>query len=250
MLTETIALEGGALLEPYILKGDAPRPAVLIFPGGGYTFTSDREAEPIALRFNAAGFHAVVLRYRVAPHRHPAPLEDAEAALSLLRAKAGEWRVDPGRIAVCGFSAGGHLAASLGLLGRIRPNAMILCYPVITGGPFAHSGSFENLLGEEASGPLREELSLERRADSSAPPAFIWHTYADEAVPVENSLLLASALRGAGVPFELHIFPEGSHGLSLAEAETDSGRGAEIDPHVARWMPLCLEWLEGLFRSR
>jgi len=248
------------VLETYILEGMKRRAAVLICPGGGYGFLSPREAEPIALQFNAAGYHAFILRYSVAPRRHPLPLLDVSRAMCLLRGMADSWKIHSGRIALCGFSAGGHLAASLGVFwdkpvslgapgiepGMNRPDALILSYPVITSGPFAHRGSFENLLGPGAGAAALEALSLELRVSRNTPPAFIWHTYADTAVPLENSLLFAGALRAAGVPFELHVYPDGEHGLSLATEETSDER-REPNPHVASWMYLCLEWLAELF---
>lgn len=249
-------------LDTYVLEGTRQRGAVLICPGGGYEFTSPREAEPIALQFNAAGFHAFVVYYSVAPQRHPQPLLDVSRAMVILRENAAPWNIDAAKIAVCGFSAGGHLAASLGVHwsqaylqnhagmvpGMNRPAALILCYPVITAGRFAHRGSFDNLLGPQASPELRDEMSLERQVNSGTPPAFIWHTYDDALVPVENSLLFANALREQGVPFELHIYPAGPHGLSLATAETEED-GMGVHPHVASWMKSCLEWLTELFRA-
>ncbi|HEX3046916.1 MAG TPA: alpha/beta hydrolase, partial [Bacillota bacterium] len=192
-------------LATYILDGDKSRGAVLICPGGGYGFVSEREGEPIALQFNAAGFQAFVLNYSVSPHRHPQPLLDVSRAMCLLRERAGSWKVDPKKIAVCGFSAGGHLAACLGvhwskpylqnapgiMMGMNQPNALILSYPVISSREFAHRGSFENLLGEHADEDLLGEMSLERQVNPETPPVFIWHTYNDGLVPVENSLLFA-----------------------------------------------------------
>jgi acetyl esterase/lipase len=237
-----------AILQAYVLDKTVKRGAVIIFPGGAYEFTSDREAEPVALKFAAAGFHAFVLRYSVAPLRHPLPLKDAEKALSIVRSRSEEWNLDPEKVAVCGFSAGGHLAATLGIHGASRPDALILAYPVITGGPFAHQDSFKNLLGSEVHGPEREFLSLENHVDVRMPPTFLWHTCDDTLVPVENSLLLANALRRAGVSLEFHVFCHGRHGISLAIPETDFEDGGGVDPHVARWMDLCTEWLADLFQ--
>ncbi|HHY24910.1 MAG TPA: alpha/beta hydrolase [Clostridiaceae bacterium] len=248
-------------LTTYVLNGSKKRGAVLILPGGGYTSTSPREAEPIALQFNAAGYHTFVLDYSVAPRRHPQPLLDASRAMCIIRKNAEEWNVDSEKIAVCGFSAGGHLAASLGVywhkgylsnvtgmeIGLNRPNALILAYPVITSGQYAHRGSFINLLGEEASSELLYEMSLEHHVSEKTPPAFIWHTFEDQGVPVENSLLFALSLRNKSIPFELHIYPEGEHGLSLATEETATSP-VQVAPHAATWMKLCIEWLNLQFK--
>lgn len=245
-------------LETYILKGQKKRPAVLICPGGGYSHTSEREAEPVAMQFNAAGFHAFVLYYSVAPARHPQPLLDLSRAVCLLRENNESWKVNPQKIAVCGFSAGGHLAASLGVhwkksfleipgitIGDNHPDALILSYPVITSGKYAHQGSFANLLGPDPGSDLREKMSLEKQVNSQTPPTFLWHTFADSAVPVENSLLFARALRKKQIPFELHIYPEGGHGLSLATEETATSN-LPPDPHPATWIKLCLSWLKNI----
>ena len=246
-------------LDTYILEGKQ-RPLVLVLPGGGYGFTSEREAEPIAMQFNAAGFHAAVLHYSVHPVQHPMPLRDAAKAMCLLRQQAEEWNIAVAKIAVCGFSAGGHLAASLGVHGdkpyvteasgvsfpENRPDALVLCYPVISSGIHGHQGSFQNLLGADASGELRQELSLEHHVTDTTPPTFLWHTGDDAAVPVENSLLFVEGLRKHGVPFELHVYPHGPHGFSLATTETDSGEMGS-DPHVATWMALCVQWLSSVF---
>ncbi|NLJ75056.1 MAG: prolyl oligopeptidase family serine peptidase, partial [Firmicutes bacterium] len=147
---------------------------------------------------------------------------------------------------------GGHLAASLGVHWSTvgsevnQPNALILCYPVITSGPFAHRGSFDALLGSNPTPEMLKEMSLEKQVNENTPPTFIWHTVADSVVPVENTLLFAQALQSYNIPFEMHIFPNGDHGLSLATAETDDGvRG--IHPHIASWITWCIEWLEELF---
>lgn len=212
------------------------RPAVLICPGGGYRGCSDREAEPIAAAFLAVGYHAFILRYSLNENAaFPRPLNDAEEALRLIRGKADEWGVDPGKIAACGFSAGGHLAAALGTMGKVRPNALILGYPCIL---------------ESMSAILPFPIpSLEKKVDRNTPPAFIFATAADQLVPVENSLQFAAALDRAGVPFELHVFQNGLHGLSLANPVTSSGRKDFVDADAAHWMDLCTAWLECLFGS-
>lgn len=231
------------------------RPAVIVCPGGGYGYCSRREAEPIALMFNAAGFHAFVIDYSVAPlHVYPEALSEISDSIKLIRKNADEWNVHPDKIAVCGFSAGGHLTASIGTLWNTeeaikcedksnKPNAIILSYPVITSGEKAHRGSFENLLGERKDDKdMLEFLSLENRVTKDTPPTFLWHTFSDGAVPVENSLMFANALKEKDIPFEMHIYPQGPHGLSLANKEVciDS----MIDLHVATWSNLVCEWLD------
>ncbi|GMQ60595.1 alpha/beta hydrolase [Vallitalea sediminicola] len=247
-------------LDTYILDGNKKRGTVLICPGGGYAFTSEREAEPIALKFNGAGFHAFILHYSVAPNRHPQPLLDVSRAMCIIRENSEKWNIHTDKIAVCGFSAGGHLVASLGvhwdkdyinnasgiIKGQNYPNALILNYPVITSGELAHRGSFDNLLGKEPSEELLYEMSLENQVNKNTPPTFLWHTVEDEGVPMENSLLFAQALRKNDIPFELHLYPQGPHGLSLATEETRS-EGMNNYPHVATWIKLCIEWLMSVF---
>ena len=249
-------------MDTYILDGAddrKKRPAVVICPGGAYAFVSGREAERIALSYNAAGYHAFVVNYAVAPHKHPLPIMNAAKAIEIVREHAGEWFVDSDKIAVCGFSAGGHLAASISTLWNDpeifsddeeknklhRPNATILAYPVISSGEHAHAGSFDNLTGTKDIIPLREKLSLEKRVTEQNPPAFLWHTYEDNAVPVENSLLFASALRKHNIPLELHIFQKGEHGASLASDETIWSIPAFSRKYP--WMQLSEDWLNELF---
>ena len=198
------------------------RPLILLCPGGGYTRTSDREAEPMALKFLAMGYHAAVLRYSCAPAEYPTSLKELAYSIKFLREHAKEWHIDPHKIVVEGCSAGGHLAASLGVFWDedflaesqglsssehelLRPDGLLLCYPVITSGEFAHRGSFENLLGSRQE-ELGEKLSLEKQVTSKVPKTFIWHTFADQSVSVEKSLLFVSALRRAGVPTEFHMY--------------------------------------------
>lgn len=235
------------------------RPAVLICPGGGYQHTSNREAEAIAVQMNAMGIQAFVLYYDVAPVVHfPVPQLEAAKAMLTIREHAREWHVDENRIMIMGFSAGAHLAGSIGAFYNreflyqplhtepeyIKPAGMVLCYPVITSGEFAHRGSFVSLLGEREE-ELKDLVSLEKQVTPDTPPAFIWHTFEDGAVPVENSLLYAEALRRAGVPFELHIYPRGSHGLSLGTEETQSAGGRNsIIPEVQNWIEMAGRWIK------
>lgn len=214
----------------------AGAPAVLVLPGGGYHVQAPHEAEPIARWLNGMGLGAFVLYYRVAPDRHPAPLQDARAALRFLRRYDG---VDPERIGVLGFSAGGHLAASLSVGVPVsgesddpRPDLAVLCYPVISFERWSERGSVRNLIGEKSTSDSRIALSVEQHVDSVTPPTFLWHTAADELVDVRNSLLFAESLAEAEIPYELHVFPQGKHGLGLAEE----------DPVVGQWTGLCRQW--------
>lgn len=239
------------------------RPLVLICPGGGYGYTSDREAEPIALAFLAMGYHAAVLRYSCAPAKYPTALLELAASILMIRENASKWQVDPDKIIVEGCSAGGHLAACLGMfwdedflaeamgLGTgehklLQPNGMILCYPVITSGEFAHRGSFQNLLGDREA-ELSAKLSLENQVSEKTPQAFIWGTFADQSVPMENSLLLVSAMRRAGIPVEYHLYPKGGHGLALATHLTETSDGRHVQEECAIWVELAKNWMEHLF---
>ena len=213
----------------------AVRPAVLVFPGGGYIGLSDRENQPIATTFFARGYQAFVLRYTVGTgHSFEEALADADAALALIRRNAEEWDLDPHRVAVCGFSAGGHLAAATGTLSKERADALILAYPCI--------------LADMSRVLAFPVPSLDEAVTPQTPPAFLFHTRTDAAAPVENSLRFADALDRNGVPFEMHIFREGPHGLSLATPQTASGNPDMINPDAAKWVDLCLAWLDGLFK--
>lgn len=235
------------------------RPAVIICPGGGYEFKSEREAQPIALAMNAYGFQAFVLDYSVAPSRFPCALAELAKAVELVRNNAEIWHINPDKIIVAGFSAGGHLAASLGVFwhqewlqellettgAAIQPNGLLLNYPVITSGEFAHQGSFKALLGEENLAK-KDLVSLEKHVTSQVPPTFMWHTEPDGAVPVENALLFAMSLRQHKVSQELHIFKEGGHGLSLANEETRWMGTGEIQEACQEWVQLFAKWLKTL----
>ena len=228
-----------------------PRGAVLVLPGGGYQHKAAHEGAPIAERLNKGGIFAAVLDYRAAPYRAPVPQWDALRAVQWLRHLAPEFGYQPDHIAILGFSAGGHLAASTAYMQiplpetaaddplkdcSARPDAAVLCYPVITFGPYTHEGSRDNLLGEGASEDEIRYWSVENRITKDACPAFIWHTSDDGAVPVQNSLLLAQALSARQVPYALHIWPHGHHGLGLAEETED----------IRQWPDLAVQWLHGL----
>ncbi len=235
------------------------RKTIIICPGGGYVGTSDREAEPVAFKLLSEGFNVIVLRYSVAPNRFPTALLELSVTIDYVRKMSKSWNVDSNKIIICGFSAGGHLVASLGVLWNkdfiskalkidkynIKPNGMILSYPVITSGEFAHKGSFDNLLGEDASVEEREKYSLEKLVSKDTPKTFLWHTFNDDAVPVENSLLFANSLRKNNVPFELHIYPDGVHGLSLCnETTANENNNNLINKQVESWFQLAIKWIK------
>lgn len=224
--------------------------AVVICPGGGYGHLAmDHEGKQIAEWLNSLGVAGVIVRYRLGPrYRHPAPLRDAQRAIRTVRAKAAEWKLDPKRIGVMGFSAGGHLASTAGThfdagaaaspdpIERVscRPDFLILCYPVITFLENArHSGSMMNLLGEKPDADLVKNLSNETQVTPQTPPTFLFHTDADSGVPPENSVLFYLALRRAKVPAELHIYERGKHGVGLAAS----------DPILSSWPGRCADWM-------
>lgn len=245
-----------------------PRPAMIVCPGGGYRFLSAREGEPIVRKFLDEGMNTYLLEYSIGEKAADCnPLIEAALAIKYVREHAEEHNTDPNRIFICGFSAGGHLAASSGILWNIpevrdavgvtdgsapeginKPNGMVLSYPVITGGPYAHKGSFHNLCGTTE--PTDEQLnkfSLELHVDNTTAPAFIWHTVTDKTVPIQNALLIVNAFIENGVPCEAHIFPEGRHGLSLANKETWSQSETNIEPHVEIWPELAARWIRDMF---
>lgn len=235
----------------------ASRPALLILPGGGYGYVSPREGEPIALAFMDMGFNCFILKYSVAPHTYPQALLEVSAAVELICENLQPWNIREDQILICGFSAGGHLAASYCTL-RSRPEitahfpprsirGAILCYPVISAqADICHQGSFRNLLG--CSEPTPEQLeafSLERLVDPAlTPPTFLWHTASDPAVPVENSLVYAQALSRCKIPYELHIFPQGGHGAATADRQTLQDFDNPTSRYIHNWIPLCRNWLQ------
>jgi acetyl esterase/lipase len=221
-------------ITPYLPEsGKASGAAIVVCPGGGYGGLAPHEGPDYAIWLTQHGITAFVLKYRLGPHgyRHPIMLQDAARALRFVRAKANDWKVDPNRIGIMGSSAGGHLASTLlthfdsgkpdaaDPIDRqsSRPNIGILCYPVITMGANTHQGSKNNLLGKDPNPDLVKLLSNETQVTSNTPPCFIMHTWEDKAVKVENSLEFASALQRAGVPFDLHVYQLGRHGIGLAD---------------------------------
>lgn len=301
MLTETILLyekREDVTLTTYIiaekgeLRGQGKRPAVLICPGGGYFNCSDREAEPVALQFNAMGYHAFVLRYSTYTQgknelpdifgksieaspltAHPAPVRDIGKAMLLICEHSEEWSVDMKRVAVCGFSAGGHNAAMYGVYWdkplltdylkvekeMIRPAALILGYG-LSDYIYMKNRDFDNpmdrdffrasnkaYLGtEQPDEEMLRAVSPARLVTDQVPPAYIWATSADKMVPVQHSIRMAHALADHGVPFELHIFEEGPHGLSVA-TQASAMSMLQIEPDAAKWVPLAASWLKKRF---
>jgi len=237
-------------LTTHIPPGARPRAGIIICPGGGYSHRADHEGAPVAEWLCGLGIAGFVLAYRVSPYRHPTPLQDAQRAVRLVRDQASDWGIDPGRVGILGFSAGGHCAAAAATIfdpgvpdapdpverQSSRPDTLIACYPVITFGEHGHQGSMHNLLADAQGNvdpELRTFMSLENRVTPQTPPTFLWHTAADPGVSVTNSLLFADALRRCGVPFALHVFPSGRHGLGLAAEH----------PTVRHWTEICAAWL-------
>ena len=221
--------------------------AVVVLPGGGYEKRAQHEGDTVGEWFQSIGITAFVLEYRIAPYQHPAEISDAMRAVKYVRYHAEEYGIDPQKIAIMGFSAGGHLAGSVSvhydkkmyeLTDEIdnesaKPNLSILCYPVIDMGEYRHDGSRQNLIGRKPTEEMKEFMSLHKQVTKDTPEAFIWHASPDIVVPVDNSLLYASALSACNVDFELHIYPVGSHGIGLAEDNA----------HVAKWSKNLEDWL-------
>ncbi len=237
-------------ITPYLApKETATGATIIVFPGGGYSHLSEiKEGSDVAKWLNSLGISAFVLKYRLGMKYHqPNQLLDAARAMRIVRSRAKEWNLDAGRIGILGFSAGGHLASTLGtrfdagrsdaddLFDRVssRPDLMILLYPVITMGEFTHQGSKLNLLGENPPPELIRLYSNELNVTKETPPTFIAHSVADPGVPVENSLMFVEALRKAKVPFELHLYEQGPHGFGLAPTM----------PILASWTGRCADWL-------
>ncbi len=229
----------------------ANRAAVVVCPGGGYrALALDHEGRQVAQWLNSFGVAAFVLQYRIAPrYHHPAPMQDGQRAVRLVRARAAEWNVDPSRIGILGFSAGGHLASTIAThfdpgkpdaedsieRASCRPDFMVLVYPVISfTTPYTHQGSKNNLLGPNPPKDLVESLSNENQVTPKVPPTFLIHTSGDKGVLAENSVLFYLALRKAGVPAEMHVYEKGDHGFGLAPK----------DPVLSTWPERCRAWMD------
>lgn len=231
-------------------------PAVIICPGGGYLYISAREAEPVAEQYYSAGYNTFILYYSVREHAKDfEPLIQLIETIAEIKRNSKAWATIPDQIAVCGFSAGGHLACSTGTLANTEefkraigreeidsPDAMILGYPVICANEFAHIESIENISGSSYGTEQFKRFGLDNHVTDQTPPAFIWHTGEDSCVPVENSLLLAAALSRNKVPFEMHIFPGGIHGLSVCTEQV-----ATLNTYTAQWVALSIKWLDSVF---
>lgn len=282
MIHETFTLNSHNSFKPklftYILKSypnfscERLRPFVIIVPGGGYDHYGQREQESIAIKMNSLGFHAAVLHYSLAPDmKFPEPALDLAEAVAFVRNNAKAWNADENKIIICGFSAGGHVAATLGAYWntklfsaftnlsplQLRPNALILNYPVITADEkFSHKGSIKNLTQNLTEGEISrlctltgnknvtDLLSIEKNITKDFPPSFIWHTLQDEAVPPENTITLVSALKEAGIDFEYHLFNRGKHGLALSSPETANPDGSNAEKECALWPELFKNWLQ------
>ncbi len=231
------------------------RPCLIICPGGEYEFCSQRESEVVVLKFLPMGFNAFVLNYSVAPHRFPSQLREVAALVELIYENAEEWNCDTEKIAIMGFSAGGHLAAHYSTsydcceIREVLPSskqvsASVLCYPVITADKkYIHKGSFINLLGRLPDADDIEKFSCDKNVTPNTPPAFIWHTADDNCVLVKNSFLYAEALNQNEVPFELHIYPFGSHGLSVSDSQCFDFK-TEVTEYNKAWVEDASKWLK------
>ena len=248
-------------------ESSEPRPAIVVCTGGGYRFLSVREAQPIADFYYNEGMNVYLLRYSVAPYAtNYRPLIQIALAIKYVRENAAAHNTAPNKIIACGFSAGGHLAASAGILWNIpevrdaigvtdgsapeginRPDGIILCYAVITAGEYTHRKSIYNIAGREDYDEHDvERFSLERHVDESTPPMFIWHTLGDKGVHIKNPLQLIDAYAEKGIPFEAHIYPNGPHGMALCNTVTWEGKPEKLSEHNGTWKDLSVMWINEL----
>ncbi len=256
-------LKTNATLEMYLqhksvqFEGNDTRPCVIICPGGSYQYTSDREAEPVALKFASEGFNIFVLRYSVLPLQYPLQILELAGAISYVRKNSDKLYIDKDNITICGFSAGGHVCASLATLWNrdfikdalqikpadCYPNKMILAYPLIDITSFLPDEFIITDVNTVPSGKEYFNTSLDKYVTKDTPPTFLWHTLNDNTVPVGDSFLFAHALKQHNIPFELHIYQSGRHGLSLGTPQSASHTD-HVNPHVSSWFNLALGWLK------
>ncbi len=253
-----VRLDTYAALPMWSQDPSPPRDCLLILPGGAYAGHAAHEAEPVVRAFMPYGFNCFVLYYSVGEKaKFPRPLQDVSLAIAHIRKNAREYNIDPDRITVLGFSAGGHLAAAAGTMwnrdfaafegmekGENKPFATALCYAVSTLGEYTHTFSRSMVMGK--SDPTIDEsevYSPDKNVDEDTVPAFIWHTAADKDVSVKNALIMASALMARNIPTELHIYPYGHHGISVATKEIECDNPKNVNPHVATWVRDCIEFL-------
>lgn len=244
-----------ATLEGYILDckmpfgKDTARPAVVVCPGGGYVYCSDAEAEPVALSYTASGFHAFILRYSTGFHAAGfAPLKQVDWVIGMLRENAAQWNIDPEKIIICGFSAGGHLALASGVMGENRPNAMILGYPVASAPCWPGMDFMLKLLTgkETVTQEDADQYELTSKITKDAPPVFMMAT-AEDALTPYGSLAIAKRYSELGLGYEMHIFQYGPHGYSLANETSCMGSSRKIDPSFAHWQKLSVDWIYKTF---
>ena len=245
---------------PIAFEEKMDRPAVVVCPGGGYSHLSEREADPVAFEYLAKGYNAFVLYYSLnEAAKFPKPIVDLSQALKIIRENADEWHITKDKIAVCGFSAGGHLCASLGVHwnlpevqeksgchnGENQPNALILVYPGITT-KLWESHNLNMFIGNRDADEIKYLFDASLHVGAHTPPAFLVHTFMDNVVPVSESLTFATALEQNDIPFEMHISPNGYHGMGLGNRET----ARYVDPSFAKWMELSILWLDRLFSGK
>lgn len=262
MIYKNIPLDESAYLEIYVADktSEFVRNAILVIPGGGYSnVCSDREGEPIGMAFMPYGYNAFVLHYSVNEKPFPNHLIQASKAIKHIRDNAEEYNINPDKVFVVGFSAGGHLAGSVATMwdrkevydaidmpyGYNKPNGAMLIYPVVSGSDIRHEGSFKNLFMTE--NPTQEQLelaSIEKNVSENSCPIYMMHTSDDEVVDVRNSLVLADALARQGIKFELHIYPEANHGVALANGITSGGWPAHENSEIAKWVESAVRWAE------
>ncbi|MBR3691352.1 MAG: alpha/beta hydrolase [Clostridia bacterium] len=240
-------------LECYVIQCKEPRPAVIIYPGGGYNIRAPHEAAPIAHFYNSRGYHAFVCHYRTSPNRYPAELMDAQRAIKLVRANAEAWHIDSDRLFTLGFSAGGHLCALTATMPDVakvgdayddipvKPSGAILCYSVVNlMEEFGHAGSGRSLFGRENYDEMAPKFCAEKLVDDDTCPCFFWHTSDDNCVNVQNAFAFGRALNQHGIKFEMHVYPAGNHGLGLAPDR----------PDIRQWAAQSADWIDRNFPKK